>query len=57
MVGASGPVLKMLRKLRITDNVRPEKIRNSRLKALLHAERLLDEMNAEGDGKHPAAHG
>jgi hypothetical protein len=57
MVGASGPVLKMLSKLRITDNVKPEKIRNSRLKALQHAERLLDEMNAEEAGKHPTASG
>lgn len=57
MVGASGPVLKMLSKLRITDNVKPEKILISRLKALQHAERLLDAMNAEGDGKHPAAPG
>jgi MFS superfamily sulfate permease-like transporter len=57
MVGASGPVSKMLKKLRITDNVKPEKIRKSRLKALQHAQRLLEEMNAETAGKHPAASG
>jgi SulP family sulfate permease len=57
VAGANGPVLKLLSKLRITDNVKPEKIQTSRLKALQLAERLLDEINAEDAGKHPAAPG
>ena len=49
LAGASGEVQQKLHRFAITNHIKPGKIYQNRLDALLHAQRLMDELKTEND--------